>query len=283
MYSKDRRPIDRTPPCYGRTCPVRISHPASSKSIEGLALIDDQAGVTFVDPMVGRSIDIPKASAVASTQAAITINGQSPPKPCQIIHGLIVTPLDGQPAVPLPRAIMQNPIPDALNQIPSKQEVANTVGFESFAKHFPEKNYSWPTLLLIGRDCVPIQWQHQFRAKNNPSQMVVETPLGWALVGSPDPNHLTSPPTRSDEGRTISVNLSQSEEAPLCIVHHKRNSDAHSTLDCLQFQQSTTLEKWKYVNKRRLCPPVPERKAPRMGLSSVGAPRQVYTLSIHPY
>ena len=142
----------------------------------------------------------------------------------------------------------------ALKAIPSWQEVANSVGFESFAKHFPEKNYSWPTILMIGRDCIPVQWQHQFRAKNNPSQMVVETPLGWALVGSPDPNHLTSPPKSSDEGRPASVNLSQSEEAPMCIVHHNRNPDAHSTLDCPQFQQATTLEKWKYVNKRRLCP-----------------------------
>ena len=98
-----------------------------------------------------------------------------------------MTPLDGQKEISLPEVIMQNEIPDSWDQIPSPEEVANTPGFEDCSHLFPEKDPAWETLLLIGRDCMAVQWQEQFfdDKKGNTSQMLAKTPLGWTLIGSP--------------------------------------------------------------------------------------------------
>ena len=186
LYPKDKKYAGKTPPCYSRTCPVLISHPGSSGSYEGLAIIDDQSSISFVDPAVGQVLDIPVTSTRASTQSTITIEGQSRPQPCKIIHGLIITPLDGRRAIKLPPVVMQHSISDSVHQVPSPEDVADTVGFQHLAGYFPKKNPNWPTLLLIGRDCLEAQWQEQYYpTSENPSQMVFKTPLGWTLVGSP--------------------------------------------------------------------------------------------------
>ena len=103
----------RKPPCYSRTCPVRISHPYTGRSKVGLAIIDDQSGVTFVSPSIKRFLTIPESSIEASTQSVITIEGPSSPRPCEIIHNLTVSPLTGNSEIELPPSVMQNPIPNA--------------------------------------------------------------------------------------------------------------------------------------------------------------------------
>ena len=45
--------------CYSRTCPVVISHPSSREKMVGLAIIDDQAGSTYLDPLVDRTLKLP--------------------------------------------------------------------------------------------------------------------------------------------------------------------------------------------------------------------------------
>ena len=99
-------------------------------------------------------LDIPDTSIKASTQSTITIEGQSRPRPCKIIHGLAITPLDGRRVIELPPVVMQNDLPDSVDQVPSPDDVADTVGFEHLAGYFPEKNPNCPTLFLIGRDCL---------------------------------------------------------------------------------------------------------------------------------
>ena len=136
----------KTPPCYSRTCPVLISHPGASGSYEGLAILDDQSSIPFVDPAVGQVLDIPVSSTRTSTQSTITIEGQSRPQPCKIIHGLIITPLDGRRAIKLPPVVMQHSIPDSVDQVPSPEDVAETVGFQHLAGYFPKRT-------LIGRHC----------------------------------------------------------------------------------------------------------------------------------
>ena len=145
------------PPCYSRTCPVRITHPFTRKSTVGLAIIDDQSGVTFVSPHIKRLLTIPESSIEASTQSVITIEGPSSPRPCEIIYNLVVSPLTGNSKIKLPPSVMQNPIPHAWNQIPSPEDVASIKGFSHLAGYFPEKDPKWPTLWLIGRDCIEAQ------------------------------------------------------------------------------------------------------------------------------
>ena len=110
-------------PCYSRTCPVTISHPSSREKMVGLAIIDDQAGRTYVDPLVARNLKLPREVQRKSLHGTITINGESAFTNCHLISGFIITPLDGQKGIALPEVIMQNEIPDSLDQIPSRKEV----------------------------------------------------------------------------------------------------------------------------------------------------------------
>ena len=161
-----------------------ITHPFTRKSTIGLAIIDDQSGVTFVSPHIKRLLTIPESSIEASTQSVITIEGPSSPRPSEIIYNLVVSPLTGNSKIKLPPSVMQIPIPHAWDQIPSPADVASMKGFSHLAGYFPEKDPKWPTLLLIGRDCIEAQWQQQYHAKEeNSTQMAVKTPVGWALVG----------------------------------------------------------------------------------------------------
>ena len=107
ILSSAQRSGKRTP-CYSRTCPVTISHPSSREKFVGLAIIDDQAGRTYLDPLVDRTLKLPPEAKKLSTHGTITIEGESRIKTCHLISGLIVTPLDGQKEIALPEVIMQN-------------------------------------------------------------------------------------------------------------------------------------------------------------------------------
>ena len=120
-------PRHQTFPSYSRTCPVVLSHSSTRESIVGLAIIDDQAGMTFVDPMIQKALKLTPESMEATMQGTITIEGESLAKPCHIIRGLVVSPLDGNRKIDLPPAIMQNKIPDAWDQVPSRREVENVM------------------------------------------------------------------------------------------------------------------------------------------------------------
>ena len=157
---------------------MRVSHPSSRETVVGLAIIDDQASISFVDPSLRQLLRLQSKVLRPSTQATITIEGPSKEKPCHILEGLVLKPLDGQKPITLPPATMQNKIPEAWDQVPTRQEVANTKGYERFAEYFLDKKMKLPTLVLIGRDCMPAQLQKQFYGEDNPSQMIVRTPLG---------------------------------------------------------------------------------------------------------
>ena len=95
-------PRHQTSPSYSRTCPVVLSHPSTRESIAGLAIIDDQAGMTFVDPMIQKALKLTPESMEATMQGTITIEGESLAKPCHIVRGLVVSPLDGNRKIDLP-------------------------------------------------------------------------------------------------------------------------------------------------------------------------------------
>ena len=77
---------------------MALSHPSTRESITGLAIIDDQAGIIFVDPMIQKALKLPPEAMKATMQGSITIEGESQ-EPCHLVHGLVVTPLDGQPKI----------------------------------------------------------------------------------------------------------------------------------------------------------------------------------------
>ena len=248
-------------PCYSRTCPVTISHPSSREKMVGLAIIDDQAGRTYVDPLVARNLKLPRKVQRESSHGTITIEGESAIKPCHVISGLRIAPLIGQKEVALPEVIMQNEIPDSLDQIPSRKEVEETPGFSDFAQYFPEKQNDWETILLIGRDCMEAMWQEQYYSDENRSQMVAKTPLGWTLIGSPpekDPPtaNRRQPKEKSKEDNHARTMVSQEREPNFCIIHTNPHNCApdHHTRECEDFVELSPTNKWMIVNKERICP-----------------------------
>ena len=112
ILSSAQRSGKRTP-CYSRTCPVIISHPSTREKMVGLAILDDQAGRTYMDPLVDRTLKLPQNVKKLSSHGTITIEGESRIKSCHLISGLVITPLNGQKEISLPRIIMQNEIPEA--------------------------------------------------------------------------------------------------------------------------------------------------------------------------
>ena len=100
-------------------------------------------------PLVERTLKLSPEAKILSTHGTITIEGESRIKSCHLISGLIITPLNGQKEISLPEVIMQNEIPDAWNQIPSRKDVEETPGYSMFAHEFPEKKDDWETVLLI--------------------------------------------------------------------------------------------------------------------------------------
>ena len=91
ILSSAQRFGNRTP-CYSRTCPVTISHPSSREKMVGLAIIDDQAGRTYLDPLVDRTLKLPPKAKKLSSHGTITIEGESRIRSCHLISGLILTP-----------------------------------------------------------------------------------------------------------------------------------------------------------------------------------------------
>ena len=172
--------------------------------------------------------------------------------------------MNGQNEIALPEVIMQNEIPDSLDQIPSRKEVEETPGFGMFAHEFPEKQDDWETILLIGRDCMEAQWQEQHYSAENRSQMVARTPLGWTLIGSPPekdpptanrrPQNVRKEPRKEEtHARTM---VSQEREPNFCIFHQgfRGHPSTHQTRECEDFVGLSPIEKWTIVNKERIFP-----------------------------
>ena len=153
--------------------------------------------------------------------------------------------MDGQSKIDLPPAIMQNKIPDAWDQVPSRREVENIPGYREYAKHFPEKKTQLPTIALIGRDCMQAQYQRQISSIKSPDQLISITPLGYTLMGA-----RKTPVTIPGQEKNVRVDKIQETKSNLCALHPNRNSGyPHYTLECHQFSNLNPEEKWAAVNK----------------------------------
>merc|ERR1712074_178978 len=71
-----------------------------------------------------------------------------------------------------------------LSYIPTPEEVSSIPGLSHLAPNFPIKQ-EWPTILLLGRDCMKAQPQTQLTWSKDKSQLAVKTPLGWVIMGKP--------------------------------------------------------------------------------------------------
>ena len=178
VFFTDRRTL------YSRTCPVRLRYQATGHTIEGLAIIDDQSSITFMDPEAAERLRIPSSARKRDRLSNITVQGLSQPEVCWTTEGLSVSPLLGGIEVPLPRTTILHQLPNSVDEVPSPDEVALFPGLEQYAVHFPQKDPSWETILVIGRDCMIAQMQEQYTSNRNSQYMVAKTPLWWVAMGS---------------------------------------------------------------------------------------------------
>ena len=167
-------------------------------SIEGLAIIDDQASITLVDPCIINALDIQPSHLSKTSLSTTTVQGTSPAQPCHLVHGLVVTPLDGTTKISLPPAYAHNSLPNVLHEVPSRDTVAATHGLEHLAPHF-HNHENWSTILLIGRDCAIAQRQDQVLMSSDEKKLASKTPLGWVLIGehSDSPTPTETPPCQN--------------------------------------------------------------------------------------
>ena len=134
-------------------------------------------------------LSIPQEDLTPHAITTATLHGTFPTK-TTIVRNLLVTPLNGEPAIPLELAYTCPQLPDQLGNVPTPQEVSSIPGLSHLAEKFPSKE-NWPTLMLIGRDCAQSQKHLQTVSSNDKHQLAIQTPLGWTIMGKPAP--YTSP------------------------------------------------------------------------------------------
>ena len=170
-----------------------LTRPNSKYSIEGLAIIDDQASITIVAPFVANRLRIPDHELVSAVLSITTVEGTSAPEPCKIINELTVSSIDNETNISLPPTYIYKPLPNAIDEIPAPADVAEIAGLEDLASKFHNKNNEWRTIIIIGRDCIRAQTQEQTRFATDGTPMATKTPFGWTLIGEKNqPNDNTT-------------------------------------------------------------------------------------------
>ena len=150
--------------------------------MEGLAIIDDQATRSLISSSVIDELEIDDTDISSTNLTSTTIHGTTS-QTCKNVKNLTITPLNNDQHINLDNALTQD-LPDVLQDIPTPEEVLSIPGFSHLVTNFPTKR-DWPTILLLGRDCMQAQILNQQISSKDKHQLAVETPLGWAIVGKP--------------------------------------------------------------------------------------------------
>ena len=101
---------------FSRTCPVIVSYPKSGRSIEGLAIIDDQCTRSLEKPDLPKELLIANEDLFTETLITSTVNGIARNK-TKTIKNIVITPLNGNDSINIASASTSH-IPDALNMVP---------------------------------------------------------------------------------------------------------------------------------------------------------------------
>ena len=122
-----------------------------------------------------------------------TMERHDAPHESRILHGMEIEPLinPGEEGsigkMELPSCIESKNIPEALDEIPDREEVRKMPGLEHLAEKFPKKDGRWNTLLLLGRTCMEAMGAERIQRGKQGTPLAVQTPLGWALIGTYTP------------------------------------------------------------------------------------------------
>ena len=95
---------------------------------------------------------------------------------CKSVQNLVISPLSGDPPINLENALTQNLL-NVIHDIPTPSEVSSIPGLSHLSSKFPTKQ-NWPTILLLGRDCMRAQVITQQVPSRDKNQLAVKNPLG---------------------------------------------------------------------------------------------------------
>ena len=73
--------------------------------------------------------------------------------------------------------MIQNEIPRFITEVPDIGDLQSVPEFRKVADNVPRKNSSWPTVLLIGRDCMSALMQETSIMNREKTAAAVKTPL----------------------------------------------------------------------------------------------------------
>ena len=120
--------------------------------------MDDQATYSFVYPGVVKDLNIQASDQRPSSHIITTMHGIGEPVNGLNITGLSITPLRDGRAIPINASTHK--IPTIAELVPTPQEVSRIPGLSHLAHNFPNRK-DWPSILLLGRDCMQVQTQEQ--------------------------------------------------------------------------------------------------------------------------
>ena len=129
-----------------------------------------------------RELNIAKEDNTSDVLITSTVNGIHK-SDTSIIKNLLITPLSGDDPIQIDNARTCH-LPKSLSLVPTPQEVSTIPGLSHLAGEFPAKKY-WPTIILLGRDCIQVQKHLQYVSSEDKHQLAIQTPLGWTIMGKP--------------------------------------------------------------------------------------------------
>ena len=133
-----------------------------------------------------------------------------------------------------------------IREVPTPEEISTIPGLSHLSSKFPKKQ-NWPTILLLGRDCIHAFDQMQQTQSEDKHQRATKTPLGWAIIGKPAPST-----------RPLKKNASSENKATPGATPHS-NTVLKTTATPTTTPYSTSTKKPTYAQvtkqKRRSTPP----------------------------
>ena len=161
--------------------PVTVHHENRPEhKVKIYAILDDQSDTCFISDQVKNELEVSGPNVDLELGTMHSVENVK----VQRITGLVVSQLDGELEIDLPKVYSRNQIPGRRSQIPRPETAAMYKHLESLKDKIPPLDKSLPIGLLIGNDCVRAIKPRDVIPGNPNDPYAVRTVLGWGIVGA---------------------------------------------------------------------------------------------------
>ena len=163
--------------------PVMLSHPSNPGiSVNTYALLDNGSQGTFIDIEVLEQIGIP---GIQTSLSLKTLHGERTER-CIAVDKLIVTSIQHNYSMQLPRVYSQKIIPVDMNDIPSPEKLKRWKYLEPIFNHILSPTDGKKVSLLIGGNCPKALEPMQVIQSQDGGPYAFRSRLGWCISGPMD-------------------------------------------------------------------------------------------------